>query len=237
MAAVCGGGGGGAGARSPSARPARPERRTSPRTRPRATARRAGRWRRGLVPGRQDLPGYRVKAAPQRGAAGPASAPRSALGRHPARRTPGHTRTARRSRELARQTGRGRVQPSSSRDNCPAPRRRVYTSGGLGCQAAARDLLSDLGQAMVSTACASELSAATGRNWWASVRTISASTCASAVSLLAPDTVCRSRYRATCSGLDRQQSVRWGAGRRAGTTAGPGGLTLMSAAAGRMDFP
>ena len=56
------------------------------------------------------------------------------------------------------------------------------------------------------TASACALSAATGRNWWASVRTMSASTCASAASLLAPDTACRSRYRAACSGLTANTS-------------------------------
>jgi hypothetical protein len=43
------------------------------------------------------------------------------------------------------------------------------------------------------TASASALSPATCRSWWRSVRTMSASTCASAVSLLAPDTLRRSR--------------------------------------------
>ena len=51
------------------------------------------------------------------------------------------------------------------------------------------------------TAAACAVSPATGRSWWESVRTISARTCASAVSLLAPDTPWRSRYRDACSGL------------------------------------
>ena len=37
------------------------------------------------------------------------------------------------------------------------------------------------------------VSAATGRSWWESVRTMSANVCASALSLLAPETLCRSR--------------------------------------------
>ena len=37
------------------------------------------------------------------------------------------------------------------------------------------------------------LSPATGRSWWASVRTMSARMCASAASLLAPEIACRSR--------------------------------------------
>ena len=37
--------------------------------------------------------------------------------------------------------------------------------------------------------------------WWESVRTMSASMCASPASLLAPDTPCRSRYREACSGF------------------------------------
>ena len=45
------------------------------------------------------------------------------------------------------------------------------------------------------------LSPAAGRSWWESVRTMSASTCASPASLLAPDTPCRSRNRAACSGF------------------------------------
>src|SRR5262249_27572718 len=42
-------------------------------------------------------------------------------------------------------------------------------------------------------ACARGLSAATWRSWWESVRTMPASMCASAASLLAPDTAWRSR--------------------------------------------
>jgi hypothetical protein len=45
------------------------------------------------------------------------------------------------------------------------------------------------------------LSPATARNWWESVRTMSVSMCASPVSLLAPDTPWRSRYREACSGF------------------------------------
>ena len=43
------------------------------------------------------------------------------------------------------------------------------------------------------TAPAAALSAATGRSWWESVRTTSARVCASAASLLAPETLCRCR--------------------------------------------
>src|SRR5574337_68944 len=50
-------------------------------------------------------------------------------------------------------------------------------------------------------ACALELSAAMDRSWCASVRTKSARMCASAGSLLAPDTPWRSRHRAACSGF------------------------------------
>ena len=48
---------------------------------------------------------------------------------------------------------------------------------------------------------ASGLSPAAGRSWWESVRTMSASMCASPASLFAPDTPCRSRYRDACSGF------------------------------------
>ena len=48
---------------------------------------------------------------------------------------------------------------------------------------------------------AAALSPAAARSWCESVRTMSASMCASAPSLLAPDTPCRSRYRDACSGF------------------------------------
>jgi hypothetical protein len=49
--------------------------------------------------------------------------------------------------------------------------------------------------------CACGLSPTAGRSWRESVRTMSASACASPASLLAPDTPCRSRNRAACSGF------------------------------------
>jgi putative transposase len=61
-------------------------------------------------------------------------------------------------------------------------------------------------RATTLTAWAWALSPATGRSWWASVRTMSASTCASAASLLAPDTACRLRYCAACNGLTANTS-------------------------------
>ena len=48
---------------------------------------------------------------------------------------------------------------------------------------------------------ASGLSPAAGRSWCESVRTMSASMCASPPSLLAPDTAWRSRYREASSGF------------------------------------
>jgi hypothetical protein len=54
------------------------------------------------------------------GAAGPASAPGSALER-PARRTPGHIRPGRRSRPLIRRAEGYRARPSSSTQDCPLP--------------------------------------------------------------------------------------------------------------------
>jgi hypothetical protein len=56
-------------------------------------------------------------------------------------------------------------------------------------------------RASTLTPSASALSPATARSWWESVRTMSVSMCASPLSLLAPDTPCRSRYRDACSGF------------------------------------
>src|ERR1039457_2360104 len=50
-------------------------------------------------------------------------------------------------------------------------------------------------------ASAPALSPATARSWWESVRTMSVSMCASPLSLLAPDTPCRSRYLDACKGF------------------------------------
>ena len=63
------------------------------------------------------------------GAAGPASAPGSALGR-PARRTPGHTRRTRRSKRLANTQAGGRRAVLSAPD-CPARGHRVKGAYGV----------------------------------------------------------------------------------------------------------
>src|SRR6266545_1783002 len=70
------------------------------------------------------------------------------------------------------------------------------------CTARVRSQISVLWvRATTLIAPAAGLSPAAGRSWWESVRTMSASMCASPPSLLAPDTPCRSRYREACSGF------------------------------------
>jgi hypothetical protein len=78
---------------------------------------------------------------------------------------------------------------------------RAARAAAAGCGGSVRKINVLCARVTTLTASACGVSAATGRNWWESVRTTSASVCASAASLLAPETLCRCRERASCTGL------------------------------------